>query len=75
MLLTGSGPTLFAFFIDEAEAGAAIEETPVGTRGKVAASPVPFGWAIRDGAGPVMPSSPVDAETARLIATILDAGS
>lgn len=75
VLLTGSGPTLFAFFIDEAEAGAAIEDTPPGARGKSAAIPVPFGWAIRRGAGPVMPSGPVDPEMTRLIAAILDAGS
>lgn len=75
VLLTGSGPTLFAFFVDEAEAGAAIEDTPPGARGKAAAIPVPFGWAIREGDGPVMPSRPVDPETTRLIATILDARS
>jgi len=75
VLLTGSGPTLFAFFIDEAEAAAAIDDSPVGARGKVAASPVPFGWAMRDDAGPVVPSNPVDAAATRLIASMLDSGT
>jgi len=74
VLLTGSGPTLFAFFIDEAEAAAAIEDTPPGARGKAAATPLPFGWAIRDGDGSVMASRSVDADMTRLISTILDAG-
>ena len=74
VLLTGSGPTLFGFFIDEAEAAGAIEDTPPGARGKAAAIPVPFGWAIRDGDGPVVPSRPVDAGMTRLISEILDAG-
>jgi len=49
VLMTGSGPTLFAFFVDEAEARGAVEDTPAGARAKAAALPVPFGWAMRDG--------------------------
>jgi len=75
VLLTGSGPTLFGFFIDEAEAAAAIEDTPAGARGKAAAMPVSFGWVIREDGGHVMPSGPIDTETSRLISGIFDAGT
>jgi 4-diphosphocytidyl-2-C-methyl-D-erythritol kinase len=75
VLLTGSGPTLFAFFVDEAEAAAAIEDTPPGARGTAATIPLPFGWAFRDAGGPVVSSAPVDSSTTRLIASILDAGT
>ncbi len=74
VLLTGSGPTLFAFFIDEAEAAAALGDSPPGARAAAAASPVPYGWAIRDGTGPVMASARVAAATMGRIASILDAG-
>lgn len=75
VLLTGSGPTLFAFFVDEAEAAAALEDTPPGARGKAAVVPVPFGWAIRPEGGPVVASGPTDPDTIRRVTTILDAGS
>ena len=48
VLLTGSGPTLFAFFVDAAEATAALAAIPTGARAAVAAEPVPFGWGARD---------------------------
>jgi len=49
VILTGSGPTLFAFFVDEAEAIAALEAAPVGARALHAAEPVGRGWEFVDG--------------------------
>lgn len=48
-LLTGSGPTLFGFFVDDAEATAALDAIPPGARATAVAEPVPFGWVGRDG--------------------------
>lgn len=49
--LSGSGPTLFGFFVDVDEATAALEAVPSGARHLRAASPVAWGWAVRfDGA-------------------------
>ncbi len=52
--MSGSGPTLFAFFVDEDEAGDALDEVPPGARATRAAVPAPFGWVVEaDGAEPV----------------------
>lgn len=49
--LSGSGPTLFAFFVDVDEAVAALEAVPPGARHLRAGSPITWGWAVRfDGA-------------------------
>lgn len=45
VLLTGSGPTLFAFFADAAEAEDALGTVPAGARASAVAAPVGFGWA------------------------------
>lgn len=47
VLLSGSGPSLYAFFVDVAEAEAAAGDVPPGARAATAAAPVPFGWAMR----------------------------
>jgi hypothetical protein len=66
--MTGSGPTLFAFFGDDEEAGAALGEVPLGARATAVADPVPFGWAARQDSGPLFgPSGRLDeAEEGRL---------
>ena len=46
VLLTGSGPTLFAYFVDTDEAASAIEDIPPGARDVNAAVPVERGWEI-----------------------------
>jgi len=46
VMLTGSGPTLFAFFVDEAEAIAALDAAPVGARALHATGPVGRGWEL-----------------------------
>jgi 4-diphosphocytidyl-2C-methyl-D-erythritol kinase len=43
LLLTGSGPTLFAFFLDRDEAEAALTEVPPGARATHAGVPVRYG--------------------------------
>lgn len=48
VILTGSGPTLFAFFVDEAEAAAALGTAPVGARDLHATGPVGRGWEFVD---------------------------
>ena len=45
--LAGSGPALFAFFVDLDEAEAAVGSIPAGARDAHAASPVDFGWTLR----------------------------
>jgi 4-diphosphocytidyl-2-C-methyl-D-erythritol kinase len=51
VLLSGSGPSLFAFFVDADEAASALESVPAGTRHTRAAEPVDHGWAVSfDGA-------------------------
>ncbi len=50
VLLTGSGPTIYAFFVDSAEAFAALDAIPPGARSAAVAGPVPFGWVARDDA-------------------------
>jgi len=42
--MSGSGPALFGFFVDEEEAAAAVTDTPPGMRASAAAVPVPRGW-------------------------------
>jgi 4-diphosphocytidyl-2-C-methyl-D-erythritol kinase len=49
VVLTGSGPTLFAFFVDAAEAAAALEAAPVGARALHATEPIDRGWEFVDG--------------------------
>ncbi len=52
--MSGSGPTLFAFFVDEDEAGAALDQIPSGARATRAVVPAPFGWVVEaDGSDPV----------------------
>ena len=51
VMVTGSGPTLFAFFVDAAEAAEALTAIPPGARAAEVAEPVPFGWAARDESG------------------------
>jgi 4-diphosphocytidyl-2C-methyl-D-erythritol kinase len=45
--LAGSGPTLFACFVDRDEAAAAIEDVPAGVRDARDAVPVDHGWLLR----------------------------
>lgn len=42
--MTGSGPGLFGFFLDEDEAADAVRAIPYGARGAKAVLPVPQGW-------------------------------
>jgi 4-diphosphocytidyl-2-C-methyl-D-erythritol kinase len=42
--MSGSGPALFGFFLDEDEARAAVEDCPPGVRAAHSAVPVPRGW-------------------------------
>jgi 4-diphosphocytidyl-2-C-methyl-D-erythritol kinase len=42
--MSGSGPALFGFFVDEEEAAAAVADAPSGVRASAAALPVPRGW-------------------------------
>jgi 4-diphosphocytidyl-2-C-methyl-D-erythritol kinase len=52
--LSGSGPTLFAFFLDGNEAEAALAAAPPGARHVRAVAPIGWGWAVRfDGADTV----------------------
>lgn len=51
VLLSGSGPSLFAFFLDRDEAASALAVAPRGARHVRAASPIGHGWAVSfDGA-------------------------
>jgi 4-diphosphocytidyl-2-C-methyl-D-erythritol kinase len=73
-LLTGSGPSLFSFFLDRWEADEAVADIPLGARAASVVEPVPFGWALRheDGAVEASPSvRPADVET---IVALFDAG-
>jgi 4-diphosphocytidyl-2C-methyl-D-erythritol kinase len=42
--LSGSGPALFAFFVDLDEAQGAVGDVPRGARGAEAVEPVSVGW-------------------------------
>ncbi len=44
LLMSGSGPSLFAFFLDRAEAEEAVRAAPAGARASRAAVPVARGW-------------------------------
>lgn len=46
VMMTGSGPTLFAFFVDGEEASAALGAAPPGARATHAAEPLRTGWEI-----------------------------
>ena len=46
VMLTGSGPTLFAYFVDSEEAADALGNIPLGARATKAANPTDRGWAI-----------------------------
>ncbi len=45
VLMSGSGPSLYAFFLDRAEAGEAVAGAPAGARAARPVEPVPRGWA------------------------------
>lgn len=49
VLLSGSGPALYAYFVDAGEAAAAVDEAPVGARAARAAAPWPRG--VETGSG------------------------
>ena len=46
IVLTGSGPTLFAYFVDLAEAADALSDIPIGARATKAAVPTDRGWRL-----------------------------
>ena len=46
VMLTGSGPTLFAYFVNAAEAEDALGAVPIGARATRAAVPVSRGWRL-----------------------------
>ncbi len=52
--MTGSGPALYAFFLDADEANYGLDAVPAGSRGLQVAVPVARGWEMSDGtlAGP-----------------------
>jgi 4-diphosphocytidyl-2-C-methyl-D-erythritol kinase len=55
--LAGSGPTLFAFFVDRDEAASAIGDIPSGVRAAREAVPVDHGWLLRHpGSGRIVDS-------------------
>jgi len=47
-IMSGSGPTLFALFLDAAEAEAALDVVPPGARAAHAAEPLSEGWRFDD---------------------------
>ncbi len=73
-LLTGSGPSLFAFFVDQREAAEAVTDIPLGARATSAVDPVPFGWALRHDDGTVEASPSVRESDTETIAGLFDAG-
>ncbi len=70
--LTGSGPALFAFFVDEEEAASAVGATPAGARASSVAIPVPYGWALQGEAGAVVTSNADDAAAPRVASLFAD---
>ena len=46
VVLSGSGPTLFGFFLDAEEAADAVRVVPAGARQTRVARPVPHGWVV-----------------------------
>lgn len=71
VLLTGSGPALFAFFVDPSEAAAALDVVPAGARATAVAEPTPFGWAARDDST-TWSYRPIGARASDLAARLLD---
>lgn len=51
VFLSGSGPSLAAYFLDDEEATAALDIVPPGARMAWAGGPVTFGWAVREETG------------------------
>lgn len=51
VLLSGSGPSLYAFFVDIDEAASALAAVPPGARDVAAVPPVAHGWVWTDGGG------------------------
>jgi 4-diphosphocytidyl-2-C-methyl-D-erythritol kinase len=49
VMLSGSGPSLFGFFLDLDEAVGAVTSVPAGSRFAEGCGPVPVGWRITDG--------------------------
>jgi 4-diphosphocytidyl-2-C-methyl-D-erythritol kinase len=49
VLMSGSGPSLYAFFLDRSEAEEAVASSPAGARDARAVAPVARGWEIIDG--------------------------
>jgi len=49
--MAGSGPTLYAFFLDRDEAVGAATDVPVGSRAATVAVPIDHGWVIRPSGG------------------------
>ena len=47
-MLSGSGPTLYSFFVDKDEAAGAVAAVPAGSRFAEACDLVAFGWRITD---------------------------
>jgi 4-diphosphocytidyl-2-C-methyl-D-erythritol kinase len=47
VLMSGSGPALFAFFVDRDEAQDAADSVPPGARAVWAGDPATYGWALR----------------------------
>jgi 4-diphosphocytidyl-2-C-methyl-D-erythritol kinase len=74
VLLTGSGPTLFAYFLDRAEAAAALDIVPPGARAAAATVPIPFGWALELGEGEYVPSARTAERTAEMIPLLFAPG-
>jgi 4-diphosphocytidyl-2-C-methyl-D-erythritol kinase len=48
VIMSGSGPSLFAFFGDGSEAQEALGVVPAGARAVHAGVPIPFGWVLAD---------------------------
>ncbi len=44
--LSGSGPALYGFFVDDDEAHAAVAQVPAGVRGVAVMRPLPAGWEV-----------------------------
>ncbi len=55
--LSGSGPSLFGYFSDVAEADDALDVVPAGARATRAVLPVPFGWVMEDEDGEIVDPS------------------
>lgn len=49
VIMSGSGPSLYSFFVDVDEATSAIGAVPVGGRAVSACRPIPRGWELQSG--------------------------